>query len=148
MTAEWNAGARMIDNKFFINNRLRYLERAEDGTASVFFAGKPDLMSADSCYRFLSDRDFYYLTGITDPECVLILIKRDGSVKERLYVPEKSEKAYEAMDFVSKGFSKIKNLPKEEKYEKHKEKALADGLEDVAKKPRLREKRLQKEAKK
>jgi len=31
--------------------------------------------------------------------------------------------------------------------EKHKAKSLEEGLEDVAKKPRLREKRLQKEAK-
>ncbi|MBQ2590054.1 MAG: hypothetical protein II576_12450, partial [Prevotella sp.] len=64
-----------------------------------------------------------------------------------LYVPDKADKAYEALDFKSKGFSKIKDLPNEEKLEKHKAKSLEEGLEDVAKKPRLREKRLQKEAK-
>ena len=81
----------MTENQFFIDNRNRYITEAEDNTASVFFAGTPERMSSDSEYRFLVDRDFYYLTGITDISCCLIIIKRDGQIKERLYVPEKDE---------------------------------------------------------
>lgn len=92
MIPEWIDGVEMaIDKSFFENNRTRYLKEAEDNTASVFFAGEPDLMCSDTAYRFLSDRNFYYLTGIEDHSCCLILIKRGDTVKERLYVPEKSE---------------------------------------------------------
>lgn len=100
---------------------------------------------ADNCFGGCDDIAAVYCHGQNPPQCA------DNAFSPQvidaiLYVPDKTEKAYEALDFESKGFSKIKTLPNEEKLERHKAKSLAEGLEDVVKKPRLREKRAQKEA--
>lgn len=100
---------------------------------------------ADDCFGGCDDISAIYFQGMYPPECASNAFSINV-IDAVLYVPDKADKAYEALDFKSKGFSKIKDLPNEEKLEKHKAKSLEEGLEDVAKKPRLREKRLQKEA--
>lgn len=101
---------------------------------------------ADDCFGGCDDISAVYFQGINPPECAGDAFSPEV-IDAVLYVPDESEKTYEALGFEAKGFAKIKSLPNEEKMDRHKAKTLADGLEDIAKKPRLREKRLQKEAK-
>ena len=100
---------------------------------------------ADNCFEGCDDIAAVYCHGQNPPQCA------DNAFSPQvidaiLYVPEKTDETYEMQGFKSKGFDKIKTLPNEEKLERHKAKSLADGLEDVSKKPRLREKRALKEA--
>jgi Xaa-Pro aminopeptidase len=44
-------------------------------------------MSGDTDYRFFVDRNFFYLTGLENPEYVLLIEKNDGIVSTKLYAP-------------------------------------------------------------
>lgn len=80
-----------IESSFFKDNREAFLDRLPEGTAVFIFAGVPRQMTQDSDYRFLPDRNFYYLTGIEVPSCKLILLKKDGEEKVMLFVPPKDD---------------------------------------------------------
>lgn len=132
-----------------LNNGLRTINKgAFNGCQGLIVVDLPQSIGllADDCFGGCDDLSAVYFQGINPPECALNAFS-PNVIDAVIYVPEKTEKTYEALNFESKGFSKIKTLPSEEKLEKHKAKALTDGLEDVEKKPRLREKRSLKEAK-
>ncbi|MBR6487994.1 MAG: aminopeptidase P N-terminal domain-containing protein, partial [Clostridiales bacterium] len=78
----------VIGPGFFQNNRKVFAEKLPDNTAAFLFSGDEKKMCADSCYRFLPDRNFFYLTGLEKPDFMLIIRKQDGIVTERLYAPE------------------------------------------------------------
>ena len=80
-----------IKSCFFGENRKELMSRIPEGTAVFLFAGELRPQSRDNDYRFLVDRNFYYMTGIADkPGSVLVLIKEtDGGVREMLFVPHK-----------------------------------------------------------
>lgn len=59
--------------------------------ALVFFAGNEVAQSADCNNRFLVDRNFYYLTGITEPMAKLVMVKDSEDVKITLYVLPKDD---------------------------------------------------------
>ena len=78
----------VIGPGFFQNNRKVFAEKLPDNTAAFLFSGDEKKMCADSCYRFLPDRNFFYLTGLEKPDFMLIIRKQDGIVTEWLYAPE------------------------------------------------------------
>ena len=80
-----------IESGFFKDNRDVFSDRLPEGTAVFIFAGVPRQMTQDSDYRFLPDRNFYYLTGIEVPACKLILIKKEGVSRLMLFVPPKDD---------------------------------------------------------
>ena len=100
---------------------------------------------AENCFEGCDDISALYCHGQNPPECAANAFS-PNVIDAIMYVPDKADKTYEMQGFEYKGFAKIKTLPNEEKFEKHKAKSLVDGLEDIIKKPRLREKRSQKEA--
>lgn len=131
-----------------LNNGVRTINKgAFLGCQGLIVVDLPQSIGllSDECFGECDNLSALYFQGINPPECANNVFS-PNVIDAVLYVPEKTEKTYEALDFESKGFSKIKSLPSEEKFDKHKAKALAEGLEDVAKKPRLREKRSLKEA--
>ena len=68
---------------FFQGNRKALTDRLPEGTAVFLFAGSSRPMSRDDDYRFLVDRDFYYLTGLEIQDAKLILTKD----REYLFIP-------------------------------------------------------------
>ena len=131
-----------------LNNGVRTISKgAFLGCQGLIVVDLPQSIGllSDECFGECDNLSALYFQGINPPECANNVFS-PNVIDAVLYVPEKTEKTYETLDFESKGFSKIKSLPSEEKFDKHKAKALAEGLEDVAKKPRLREKRSLKEA--
>jgi len=78
----------VIGPEFFQNNRKAFAEKLPDNTAAFLFSGEEKKMCSDSCYRFLPDRNFFYLTGLEKPDFMLIIRKQDGIVTECLYAPE------------------------------------------------------------
>ena len=51
-------------------------------------------MSADAHYKFVPNRNFYYLTGIDEPNVIFMLKKFGNSVEETLFI-EKSDPVME-----------------------------------------------------
>lgn len=82
----------MIKVEEYINRRERLLESLETGSLTILFAGASRKRSADECYDFVVNRNFYYLTGIEQENSILMLVKTDGEVSSYLFIDEKDEK--------------------------------------------------------
>ena len=67
--------------------RKRLLDRMEEGSLALVFSGYPKIKSEDEEYPFEANRHFYYLTGIDQQDCVLMLVANAGERKEFLFVP-------------------------------------------------------------
>ncbi|MCQ2516363.1 MAG: Xaa-Pro peptidase family protein [Saccharofermentans sp.] len=68
------------------------MNRIPEGSAVFVFAGKGKAMSQDTDYRFLPDRNFYYLTGLSYENGKLILIKDEkGDCREMLFALPKND---------------------------------------------------------
>ncbi len=77
-----------IPIQFFKHNRLRLLQQLSPGIAIIPTA--PELVrNRDSLYPFRFDSYFYYLTGFTEPESVLVLIAGEQA-KSILFCREKN----------------------------------------------------------
>lgn len=82
----------IIDSKFFLIRRKTLMNRIPEGSAVFVFAGKSQAMSQDTDYRFLPDRNFYYLTGLSYENGKLILVKdKNGECKEYLFALPKDD---------------------------------------------------------
>ncbi|PEA80511.1 Xaa-Pro dipeptidase [Bacillus pseudomycoides] len=71
---------------FFAQNRERLTRTLPDGSITILFAGQAPHMSADAHYKFVPNRNFYYLTGIDEPNVIFILKKFGDSVEETLFI--------------------------------------------------------------
>lgn len=67
-----------MKREFFIDNRREFAMKLPNKCAAFIFAGESKSMSADTDYRFLPDRNFYYLTGLSCPEALLIVVRDEN----------------------------------------------------------------------
>jgi Xaa-Pro aminopeptidase len=78
---------KYFDREFFSGNRKR-LRELFVGTAPIVITANGALQrNGDSTYPFRQDSSFWYLTGINDPDVVLVMDRN----KEYLIVPEQSQ---------------------------------------------------------
>lgn len=83
-----------MDRFFHMNNRTRLYENMEKGTVLVLFAGEEIRKTQDTYYPFFANRNFLYLTGISQKCSVLQAVKgTDGAVTETLYILPKDPMA-------------------------------------------------------
>jgi Xaa-Pro aminopeptidase len=66
--------------------RRRALSALFPGETLVIPTGHEKVRSNDTVYRFRPCSDFYYLTGNTEPDCVLVLVPREGGHQDMLFV--------------------------------------------------------------
>ena len=83
-----------MNKEFHIGNRQRLYTMLQPGSLMVLFSGNEIRKSADAYYLFYANRNFVYLTGISQKESILLAQKnRDGSVSECLYLLPKDAMA-------------------------------------------------------
>lgn len=83
-----------MQKEFHAGNRTRLYEMLQPGSVLVLFAGQELRRSSDAYYPFYADRNFVYLTGISQKESVLLAKKDlDGKITERLYLLPKDTMA-------------------------------------------------------
>ena len=83
-----------MNKEFYFGNRQKLYTMLQPGSLMVLFSGNELRKSADAYYLFYANRNFVYLTGISQKESVLLVQKhRDGSVKECLYLLPKDAMA-------------------------------------------------------
>ncbi len=63
--------------------RQAYSARATDGVTVLFNALEEDLR------EYAADKDFYYLTGLTEPNAILVLSPRHPEYQETLFIPSR-----------------------------------------------------------
>jgi len=96
-------GVMVLQKDFYTRNRNRLFEKLENDSLLVLFAGKAPQKSADEAYQFVPNRNFYYLTGIDDPNVILLVHKTNKTIEEYLFI-EKSDPILEK--WVGKTISK------------------------------------------
>ncbi|QKJ88542.1 Xaa-Pro aminopeptidase [Paramixta manurensis] len=67
----------MITLDTFLQRRQALLAQMAPASAALFFAAPEVTRSADSEYPYRQNSDFWYFTGLNEPEAVLVLIKSD-----------------------------------------------------------------------
>ncbi|KQL53949.1 peptidase M24 [Heyndrickxia shackletonii] len=75
-----------MNKDFFVHNRENLYEKLEDQSILVLFAGKAPQKSADEAYKFVPNRNFYYVTGVNEPNNIFLAVKRDNKVEEYLFI--------------------------------------------------------------
>ncbi|MED0995277.1 aminopeptidase P family protein [Bacillus mobilis] len=83
-----------MKSTFFARNRERLVNTLPDESITILFAGQAPHMSADAHYKFVANRNFYYVTGIDEPNVIFMLKKVGNSVEETLFI-EKSDPVME-----------------------------------------------------
>ena len=66
--------------------RNKLFDKMEENSMAILFAGTSKITSEDEFFPFVVNRNFYYLTGITQENSVLILIKTIGENKSYLFI--------------------------------------------------------------
>ena len=82
----------MIDANEYSTRRNKILDKLENNSLLILFAGQARKKSGDESFPFDINRNFYYLTGIEQENSVLLLVKCDGEISEYLFIDEKNEK--------------------------------------------------------
>ena len=105
----------MIRAEEYALRREKLIEKLDDGSVTIIFAGVGKKRSADEDYDFVVNRNFYYLTGIEQDNSILMLVKSDGEVLTYLFIDEKDPKVekwigIKLTDDEARGISGIKNV--------------------------------------
>ena len=77
-----------MKQSFFVNNRKKYFDVIEDNSLTIINSGYVLRQSADEDFPFEVDKNFYYLTGINQEEVIYMMLKKDGKMKEMLFIVE------------------------------------------------------------
>jgi len=78
-----------LSQEFYREKRKNIGGFLEDNSMAIVYSGREISMTADANYPFHANNNFYYLTGITEPEVVLVLIKNSqGVITEKLFIEE------------------------------------------------------------
>lgn len=81
----------MIPSDEYASRRKLLFSKMKDNSACILFSGQEITKSASSKYPFFVNRNFYYLTGICQDNCILLLIKSASELKEFLFIEENNE---------------------------------------------------------
>ena len=82
----------MIEKKEYSQRREKIYNTIEDNSVVILYAGCAPKKSADENYEFIVNRNFYYLTGISQENSIFLAYKQDGIVNEFLFILENDEK--------------------------------------------------------
>ena len=81
-----------MNKKFYVSNRQRLVESiTDDKCIMIFSSGYEKTKTADENYEFQVNNNFYYLTGIKQPNVHLVIIKDENKHLEILYIDEYDE---------------------------------------------------------
>ena len=69
-------------------NRDNLLDKIKDNSIVILFAGKAIQKTGDQTYPFTPNRNFYYLTGVQEPDHILLMSKINGKEKNILFIKD------------------------------------------------------------
>ncbi len=82
-----------MDKSVFVKHRNDFFEKAKEQSFALFFSGNPPHKTGDQSYKYVPNRNFYYLSGITRENMILLLVKGKNTKKEYLFIDEPSDYA-------------------------------------------------------
>ena len=75
-----------MTSSFYTDNRRRLYQNLPDASLFVLCSGGLSHRTADDEYRFFANRNFVYLTGIAEPDCIVLAYRLHGEIQETLYI--------------------------------------------------------------
>jgi Xaa-Pro aminopeptidase len=94
MTSNWDVSAPSSDvhpaASFSAERRAKIGQRFEDRVL-VIPTGNPKVRANDTDYRFRAGTDFFYLTGCSEPDAVLVISPSATGPRSTLYVPHRRD---------------------------------------------------------
>jgi Xaa-Pro aminopeptidase len=81
-----------IEASFYSKNRKKIASKMKTNSMAVFTANAVYKSSGDGEAGFRQNSSFFYLTGIDQEDCKLLIYKSDTSIEEILFVAETNEK--------------------------------------------------------
>jgi Xaa-Pro aminopeptidase len=84
---------KAIDNQLFTNNRKNFVSRTKSNALAIFNSNDEFPRSGDQTFLFKQNPDFFYLTGIDQEQCILILFPDcpNNGYKEVLFLRQTNE---------------------------------------------------------
>ncbi len=77
---------------FFKHNRERFLDKLDENSVAFFYSGIAPVKSNDQdMHPFPVNRNFYYLTGIDEPNVWLVMTKTANGTSETLFIAQPDE---------------------------------------------------------
>jgi len=82
-----------IDSRLFVENRRNFAAGLKPGALAVFHSNDMMPKNADAFYRFKQNSDFFYLCGVDQEECMLIIFPDapEERYREVLFLKETNE---------------------------------------------------------
>lgn len=71
---------------FYKTNRRKVLEAMEDEAVMVVFSGQAKYKSHDQFYKYVPNKNFYYLSGFDKEKSILVLSKFRQTIQEILFI--------------------------------------------------------------
>ena len=76
-----------MDHREYQARRANVFSNMKDESIALLYSGVAKIASEDENHPFVVNKNFYYLTGIEQEDCVLMLVKNQGERKEYLFIP-------------------------------------------------------------
>lgn len=80
------ASRLVFDQNYFEARRNKFLSQIEDNSLVIIPNQKVSIRSLDTEYKFRVDSDFYYLTGIDEPDVICVFKKEKNNCSYILFV--------------------------------------------------------------
>nr|MBP9187520.1 aminopeptidase P N-terminal domain-containing protein [Bacteroidia bacterium] len=64
---------KLIDQKLFIENRKRFTSQLKPNSLAIFNSNEELPRNGDSTYNFKQNSDMFWLTGIDQEECAVVI---------------------------------------------------------------------------
>ena len=80
-----------MEQKYFINRRIKLAEKLNDLEMIILFSGKAPLKSADECYSYTPNRNFFYLTNVDEEEDIYVMYKENNEIHEMMFIHRYNE---------------------------------------------------------
>ena len=77
-----------MDKKVYSEHRKALMNKIDNNSIVILFAGSAPKKTGDEVYKFTPDRNFYYLTGIDEENHIVVLSKFNDQVCEKLFLKE------------------------------------------------------------
>lgn len=84
------------ESRFFIQNRSELRNRLPQRSVALIFSASEKIRSNDVLYQFHQDPNFYYMTGLNEPNAMLMIFTEPfniegDTVRELMFVPARSK---------------------------------------------------------
>lgn len=77
-----------MEKMVYSEHRSALMNKIDNNSIVILFAGNAPKKTGDEVYKFTPDRNFYYLTGVSEESHIVVLSKFNNEVNEKLFLKE------------------------------------------------------------